>query len=134
MGLNGIVQNFAGKKLSFVRDDLLMSPKRERVPIQRRDVRRESPKEKERGNFITKKIRTGDIPKNDARYYRYHDHDWAVVKHVKEMCLIRDPSKRPSLLQLGEIMNTELDLYQSIRLKLHQGTAIESAQDDNIRK
>ena len=94
----------------------------------------EKVQKKERGNFITKKIRTGDIPKNDARYSRYHDHDWAVVKRVKEMCLIRDPSKRPSLLQLGEIMNTELDLYQSIRLKLHQGTAIESAQDDNIRK
>ena len=79
---------------------------------------------KERGNFITKKIRNGDIPKSDAKFSVYQDQDWAVVKQVKERCLALT----------SDVMSTELDLYQPIRLRIHQGTPIESAQDDNVRK
>ena len=73
------------------------------------------------------------VPVDSEKYVNNGD-DWEILRRAKDLCLVHNPNERVSVEELGGIFGKDLDLYQPIRLKIHQGTALEKAQTDYVGK
>ena len=91
------------------------------------EVLNENVKLHEWTNFITKKISTGILPENSTKYLHLLATEWADVYNAFKVCVKVDPNERPSLDEVGAILQYEL-LSEAYALKNHQGSALEAAQ------
>lgn len=97
------------------------------------ELKKANVKKKDTGKFIETLIMEKKVPVDSEKYVNNGD-DWEILRRAKDLCLVHNPNERVSVEELGGIFGKDLDLYQPIRLKIHQGTALEKAQTDYVGK
>ena len=83
--------------------------------------------------FVKKKISKVCTPKLNNKYQEKQEKTWYYILQAGKASLKIDPSERPSMKILKDILNSTLE-YVSYPLYNHQGTALVQAQEINIGK
>ena len=83
--------------------------------------------------YFKKMITSNERPTQDPHYDGLRATAWVSEEEAFQKCTVKDPSLRPSLSDVSNILNDE-DKSESYPLNNHQGTALERAHDNFIRQ